>query len=250
MFETTEAIVEQFDVGLKYKQHYAKCADQGARPVEPDWKGFSQHKMLSADLCRHLRNKLDMEDKVLLERDFKLDVLGHIFKVPEVDQAIVNALGSEYMPLWVRWYKNDPAQVERPPSFYWHCDGGPTKHAKILLYLNSSEESGGNTQFLSKQTTDGLKQINYMFCNINERKEEVESLCTEWTLPYKMVEREIAEGEGVVFEPFNIGHKGIWPTKAPRYLMQICILPAARPWYVEVSQRNIPRGSNAWPTVT
>ena len=58
----------------------------------------------------------------------------------------------------------------------WHCDGGPSKHLKIIIYLNGHEEHGSNTAFYDKETTQKLKELGYIFADLDNRKLNIEPL--------------------------------------------------------------------------
>ena len=138
--------------------------------------------------------------------------------------------------------RSDPGG-EPNVSFSWHCDGGPTKHLKVLLYLNGSDEHGGNTRFLDRATTDAFKKIGYVFCDIDHRLDDLAALAGEHGIAYRPLEAPMRTGEAILFEPANVLHKGVWPTRAPRYLLQICIVPSPMPWRGELTECSQPNRS-------
>ena len=121
---------------------------------------------------------------------------------------------SEYIPCWMKYYKNNPEDLDDSQvSFKWHCDGGPEKHLKILVYLNSSEESGGDTMLMGRRTTFLLKKLGYLYRSINKRTSDLSELCKLYNIPHNPVAANCKEGEALIFAPMSYIHKGIWPTK-------------------------------------
>jgi hypothetical protein len=37
-------------------------------------------------------------------------------------------------------------------------------------------------------------------------------------------------GDGVIFQPAMVLHRGVGPTMAPRYVVTLCLLPSPVPW--------------------
>lgn len=162
-----------------------------------------------------------------------------------LDPYLASYFGCEYMPLFLRFYANKPGD-KRPYAANWHCDAGPRKHLKLLLYLNDSDESGGNTEFLDHDTTMRLDETGYLFCPLDNRTDDLTTICFENGIPYQPLWHPIKAGEGVLFEPSAVMHRAVWPTKAPRYMAQICILPSPVPWYAACNQFGMPFKDNGW----
>lgn len=241
-----------FDDKAGYAKLHRACQNQFTRTdisSEDDLQrdGFNKVAALDEAECAKLRSMIDLDLDFLRNHFYRVNLMGKIFS-GEVDRRVSGYFGSEYLPLWCRFYRNDP-NGNAGVSFNWHCDGGPTKHLKILLYLNASDECGGNTQFLDRNTTDAFKRIGYVFCDINHRLNDLSSLADEHNIPYAPFESEIRTGEAIIFEPANILHKGLWPTRAPRYLLQICIVPSPVPWRQMCENFPIPSDNHNWPAV-
>ncbi len=209
--------------------------------------GVERLPVLNAVECAKLRTMIDADSPFLRHHLFRLSLMEKIF-TDAVDRRIWRYFGSEYLPLWCRFFRNDP-EGESNISFAWHCDGGPTKHLKMLLYLNGSEEHGGNTRFLDRPTTDAFKEIGYVFSDINHRLDDLSSLAHEHAIPYAPFETPVRTGEAILFEPANILHRGVWPTRARRYLLQICIVPSPMPWRDACSLFPVPSDDHNWPVV-
>ena len=209
--------------------------------------GIERLPVLDEAECAKLRTMIDADSDFLRHHLFRVSLMAKIF-TGAVDRRISGYFGSEYLPLWCRFFRNDPAG-DRNISFSWHCDGGPTKHLKLLLYLNASQEHGGNTQFLDRPTTDAFKGIGYVFCDINHRLDDLSALAERHGIPYAPMEAPVRTGEAILFEPANVLHKGVWPTRGSRYLLQICIVPSPMPWRDACTLFPIPSDSHDWPIV-
>ena len=209
--------------------------------------GIERLPALDETECAKLRTMIDADSAFLRHHLFCVSLMTKIF-TSAVDQRIAGYFASEYLPLWCRFFRNDP-EGDSNISFSWHCDGGPTKHLKLLLYLNASQEHGGNTQFLDRPTTDAFKEVGYVFCDINHRLDDLSALAQERGIPYMPLEAPMWTGEAILFEPANVLHKGVWPTQGPRYLLQICIVPSPMPWRDACALFPIPRDNHDWPVV-
>ena len=115
-------------------------------------------------------------------------------------------------------------------SFLWHCDKGPSCHLKLLLYFNGTDEHGGNTQFLDRRVTDEFTKTGYLFGPVDARQEDLSDLAKDLSIDYSPQQWDIQQGEGIVFEPSKVLHRGILPTKGPRYVLALCLLPSPIPW--------------------
>lgn len=165
--------------------------------------------------------------------------------IPKLDLYLSSYFRSEYMPLFVRYYRNKPGD-DKPYAAGWHCDAGPRKHLKILIYLNPSDESGGNTAFLDYDTTMRFDEAGYLFCPLTERVENLEDLARTNGIPYDPLSWDLNAGQGIVFEPSTIMHKAVWPTIGTRYMVQILFLPSPFHWTVACNLLDLPSESQKW----
>ncbi len=169
------------------------------------------------------RGILDIADE-----DFHLAVLEKIIS-PQVEARMLRYFGSEFVPYWYCFQETRPhAQESR--AFCWHCDKGPGKWLKILLYFTDSAETGGNTLVLDKDDSAAVAATGYTFGPVSDRTGDVEELARLAGRPLKPLRLRIRPGEAVLFEPARLLHKGQLPDKAPRFIMQILFLPSPVPW--------------------
>ncbi len=183
----------------------------------------------------------------LKEHDFKVNMLHDIIN-DEVDAEIAGYFMSEYTPIWMKFYKNN-IDDSLPPAAGWHIDSGPSKHLKLLLYLSDSEKIGGGTCYLDKFQTQQFKNIGYVYSDFNNRLKNLEELADQFDISYNPVQPYMSVGSGALFEPFGVMHRANWPTKSPRYMIQICFVPSVENWKDMLTNPNYPAESNAFPDV-
>jgi hypothetical protein len=242
-------IVNKYDIEERFAQYSINCRKSYSReypPPKEDFPGIKKVEVLNQDQCDGIISHIDAKDVYDLE--FRRAVVGTI--LDNIDKEMLTYFKSEYSPIWIRFYANQPGEDWRDQySFYWHCDGGPTKHLKLLLYLNSSEDSGGNTEFVDYMTTMDFKSLGYVCCGLEYRLPDLEEFSDRFGICWEPKKLDIAAGEGILFEPFNIMHKGIWPTKAPRYLVQICFVASHNHWSENLKNAKTLTNENAWPKI-
>lgn len=245
-------MVHTFDVGCGYHKLNEFCQQELQRPLpEGPFEllqiGIEHMPVLDAEECRKLRNMIDVDSGFLKSRAFRSYVVSKVL-TREVDDRLLAYFESEYLALYCRFYKAVPDQPDTY-SFGWHCDGGPSKHLKILLYLNGTAEHGGNTEFIDRSTTDAFKSIGYVHCDIRQRLRDLAPLAQEHGIRWNPIQHDMDTGEAVIFEPMNILHRGVWPERAPRYLVQICLIPSPAPWQEMCENFALPGADNDWPPV-
>ncbi len=174
---------------------------------------------------RNAGNRLYFEIK---DERFYLQVLERIFS-DEIDARIVRYFGSEYVPFWYVMQESRPGS--RPSnSFLWHCDRGPQRWLKILLYFTPTRDTGGATVVLDKEESELVAKAGYTFCKTRDRTSDIRDLENRIGHPLHIMTPELDAGEGILFEPSQIMHRGLIPDKAPRVIMQVQILPSPIHW--------------------
>ena len=161
------------------------------------------------------------------DRQFVESLFEKIF-TPTLDQKLVEYFKSEYFIYWYTVLRATPSPQARR-SFLWHCDKGPSSHIKLLLYLNGTEEHGGNTKFLDRQTTAKFIKTGYIFGPVDARQSDLSTLAKSANINYSPKKWDMKPGDGILFEPSQILHCGVLPTNGPRYVIAFCLLPSPIP---------------------
>ncbi|HEY8154921.1 MAG TPA: hypothetical protein VII72_12405 [Myxococcota bacterium] len=172
---------------------------------------------------RHLRS-FDLVDerwtRALLER----------IVTREVDERAARFFGSEFLVYQLTITRATPVRSLGRNSFRWHCDRGPVAHLKLLLYLNGYGEHGGGTQFLDLETTRGLLPSGYVYAPVKTRVTDLAPLAARAGVAYAPWAPEMRAGEGILFQPAGVLHRGLLPTHGHRDVVTLCLLPSPIPW--------------------
>ena len=155
-------------------------------------------------------------------------ILERVFRGP-VDALIADYFGSEYVPYWAAYQVASP-DVSAKRAFRWHCDKGPSKWLKILLYFTNSDDTGGNTLLLNRKESEQMARTGYTFGPLKERVEDITPIARRHGFEIHPRQFSIRAGQGILFEPAQLLHRGLPPSKAPRKIMQILVLPSPLPW--------------------
>ncbi|GJL61401.1 MAG: hypothetical protein NPIRA04_00550 [Nitrospirales bacterium] len=158
--------------------------------------------------------------------------LGQMFQnifTPSIDHKLLHYFKSEYFVYWFAILHTIPFSTSRR-SFLWHCDKGPSRHLKILIYLNNTDEHGGNTEFFDREFTKHFSKTGYLFGPVDARRSDLSDLAKKLNLPYHPKKWLMKAGEAIIFEPSQILHRGILPTQGSRYVLALCILPSPIDW--------------------
>jgi hypothetical protein len=169
-----------------------------------------------------------LQHVVLSKKDFARVVLASLLG-PEVDRRITAFFGSEYLIKWFTVVRASPHPVSES-SFRWHVDGGPTAHAKILLYLTGTGEHGGRTDFVDIENSGKIFATGYHLRDVGNREEDLGPLAAKVGAPWPPAPFRIEVGEAALFKPNAVLHRGVLPTANARYTIQVCLLPSPVPW--------------------
>jgi hypothetical protein len=170
-----------------------------------------------------ISQRLDLNDQSVLKSTVERLI------TPEVDDILFNFFGSEYCAYWYHFSRALPNK-EPKRSFLWHCDKGPSMHAKMLFYMTSVEETGGNTYLLDKATTDRFDRAGYIFGSQKDRQDDLADFAERNKIQFTPFSFDLKAGEAILFLPQKVLHKGVLPTKAPRFIMQVTFLPSKIHW--------------------
>lgn len=242
-----QSLRQRYDVSMGYDDYHEFCKNKYSGNLVSHWSGYEKVKILEKDYCERLIKIMENKWHQTENTKFRRTVLEAILQKP-LDNKITGFFNSHYIPLWMRWYKNDSSDRERPYAFHWHCDGGPRAHLKLLLYLNSSQVCGGNTYLLDKEETKNFENIGYVFCPLQYRVTDLTPLAEHYSIPFNPIDTKPLSGEGILFEPSAVMHKGQWPSVRKRYMIQILFIPSVRPWQEMMSGTELPFKDNAFPS--
>jgi hypothetical protein len=123
-------------------------------------------------------------------------------------------------------------------SFRWHCDRGPRAHLKLLFYLNDWSEHGGGTAFLDLETTRRIAASGYVFAPVKTRVADLGPIAQECGVDCAPWLEEMKAGEGILFQPASVLHRGRISTTGPRHVVTLCLLPSPIPWR-EAQERDV-----------
>lgn len=205
-------------------------------------QGFTRVRVFSEDEAAEIKQRFDRQDTKL--RDSKnsensqmldswnlsglKEVIGRAI-TPEVDRILYAYFGSEYAPYWYSMQRALPNHEARRP-FLWHCDKGPSMFAKMLLYFTAVADTGGNTHVLDRQTTLAFDRAGYNFGSGKNRLEDLTGFAEQHRIKFTPMSYDLRPGEAVLILPQMVLHRGVMPSKAPRFIMQVTFVPSKIHW--------------------
>ncbi len=239
-----------FDELRGYREYHAACRDRFARklPTEADAEnraleidGFEFLDAMPREIAEHLLADLHERFQMVSLKKDRPELVGFAIGDPDfrdrlfesalsevVDRRIAGYFGSEYR---VYWYAVTRTEVAGgTPSFLWHCDRGPTRHLKLIVYLNDDAEHHGRTEFVDLEASRALDRIGYLFGPTRHRKDDLSELFARDGVSYPVSSRAMAPGQGVLFPPAVTAHRGVSPSRGPREVLTLCLLPSPLPW--------------------
>ena len=237
----------EYDQRRGYAAYHAHCRAQA--PVtktasSPTLQGFEvlpglvpparavtlrEHVIAAAEFSLLKKNARDLHGYRLRDRAQIADLFAAVLR-PDVDALARNFLGCEYLVHWMTVAATQPSKQPSSISFRWHCDKGPTEHLKLMVYLNDAEEHGGGTAFLPPRASAAVAATGYLFGRAKKRTVDLATLAQRAGQPLTAVEVRAAAGDAVLFQPTTVVHRGITPTRGPRYVLTLCLLPSPVPW--------------------
>lgn len=246
-------VFEDYDDRRGYAAWHAQCQAALARPKTlkdapgPVTKnGFVVNQAMSRETVADLLAAVGISEGKMPER-LKLDsakLEGYPLEDPalirrlakaaltrEIDAHCLDFFGSEYFVYWCTLSRTAP-QAEGAPtvSFMWHCDRGPRTHLKLLVYLNDHSEHGGGTSYLDLDASEAVASSGYVFARGKRRTGSIEELSALARRPVTAYDHLPRTGDAVLFQPSRVLHRGITPTRGPRYVLTLCLLPSPVGW--------------------
>ena len=185
---------------------------------------------IPSELCQSLIQEFENDDKGI-QHPSVLEVILPQVITAELDEHIRSYFDSEYC---VYWWSINKVQIDDEEDWYstkWHCDGGPSKHLKLITYLNGFEEHGSDTGYFDEASTLALKEIGYIFNQVHERNIDIEPLCQHFNIDYQPKGIQANAGDTLIFNPNQIAHRVIPPKVGiPRYALNFCLVPSEVHW--------------------
>lgn len=208
------------------------------KPCELSQKHQSLQKMvLPQDLCGQLI-KQNAENPDAIKHPQVIESLLPLILSEDIDSQLCSYFGSEYTLMWYSYLQTPTYREKRSYSSYWHCDIGPEKHLKMLIYLNDYDSHLGNTKFLTKQSTDKLKKAGYIFGSIGNRTDDIGPLCRDRNIDMTQTMYEnIRAGDALLFNPNHLAHIGKIPELDDRHVLQLCFVPS--PYHWQFAQQSV-----------
>jgi hypothetical protein len=261
-----ERVRRRYDIEGGYAEYHAFCRSRFARavgePAEPLLeKGRELLRVLDGSAAHEIERDIEtrfrchptvaksrhLERYQIDDQKWSRDLLERIV-TPEVDERVSGFFGSEYLVYWYDVTRATPVPELGRNSFRWHCDRGPAAHLKLLLYLNDREEHGGGTAFLDIDTTQRLLPSGYVYAPVKTRVSDLAPIAERFQAPYAPWSPAIRAGEGILFQPARVLHRGLLPTHGRRHVITVCLLPSPIPWrdaYERVAQL-VMQGDDKW----
>jgi hypothetical protein len=258
-----------FDIERGFDRYAAFCQCYATRSLDQMDSGLAQHGVELLPILSETRAAAVLSDILTARIGVRADNKGIDYSevlafasgetlLPlfqeilreRVDAKIAGHFESEYLIYSFSVTRTLPI-TEARRSFLWHCDRGPRRFLKILLYLNGSEGHGGNTECLDRQTTTALERIGYVFGPNRRRSDNLAPLARMHGISYAPIRWPIKAGEGLLFEPAGTLHRGIMPSRGERYVLSITLVPSPVPWQVAFSitarTRFCETNAGVWP---
>ena len=240
-----------FDAAFGYDKLDEFCRQNLQRPI-PEFPfellqtGIERVSVLNPDYCRKLRNMIDLDSVFLKQRAFQVHTLSNIL-TQELDDRLVAYFQSEYLPLWCDFEKTTAGRRSNH-SFRWHCDEGPSKHLLLSLCLNGRYAHGDTIEFVERGTTDVFKGAGYVSGDILEPTLDLAAVAAGYGADWRPRRLEMAAGDGALFEPANILHRGISPAHGSRYMIEVCLVPSpARSCTNSSAKSSLKEGGHGMP---
>ncbi len=253
-----ERVYRHYDETLGYGEYSRHCQSVSQRKSSAPASGsllsdgFAYLNVLPSGACRDVIDTLavgnvlapsqesdpnpevfQVTDRLVLER------LLALILIDAVDEQLLSYFQSEYLVHTLTVTATSAQAPRRSVSFAWHCDKGPTRHLKLIVYLNASEEHGGNTEFIDLAHTAAVAERGYLFGLSGARTDNIEHLRQIAGRGITSHCRSMRTGQGVLFQPAKVLHRGIAPHRGVRRVITLCLLPSPVPWAEALAKRTL-----------
>ncbi len=254
----------KFDLVGGYSDYHAFCHRQLVRKAPPGLppllrRGYEVLSVIDAKAAAELRRRIEANFECAVARkksqhlleyaiddeEFRRALLDRVMSA-ELDGRALRFFESEYFVHELSVTRAMPTKKLRFNSFRWHCDRGPRMHLKLLLYLNDYEEHEGNTEFLDLECTRKIAATGYLYAPVRTRRTDLSELAERAGTRNAPWSSELRAGEGIVFQPSSVLHRGLLPTRSSRFVVTVCLQPSPIPWR-EALERSIPPPAGSDP---
>ena len=206
-------------------------------------QGFAHLNLMGPAAARALREQIEAEHSLSPVKKDDKNLLG--FRItdpqqlepllrklirPEADAQFLRYFRSEYLVHTITFALTPQAEEQPLVSFRWHCDKGPRKHLKMIVYLNATEEHGGNTEFIDLEDTARVARRGYLFGWSRTRTGDLRRLSRIAGQPLRSHSRPMGAGDAAIFQPALVLHRGLSPARGDRFAVTLCLLPSPVPW--------------------
>jgi hypothetical protein len=246
-----QRVYREYDIGRHYGEYHAYCQARFKRELEPapgtalQQQGFEYFTPLDeSDAARWRRDLQKHHSSGLIKKDSKhlegfhvadmawVEELLTLVLAGPLDQRIVEYFNSEYLLHWVTFSVTRQAREQESVSFRWHCDKGPSVHLKLIVYLNPTEEHGGNTEFIDLEGSEAVARRGYLFGWSKSRSSDIRHLSRIAGRHLTSHASPLQAGQAVLFQPARVLHRGLSPDRGDRLVMTLCILPSPVHWKI------------------
>ena len=244
-----QRVYRDFDVGRRYGEYHAHCQTHFKRDLDPapdtalQRQGFEYFTPLDEnEVVRRCQDLQENHSSGQIKKDSKHlegfhvadmswveELLALVLAGPQ-DQRIVEYFKSEYLLHWVTFSVTRQARKQESVSFRWHCDKGPSAHLKLIVYLNPTEEHGGNTEFIDLEGSEAVADRGYLFGWSKSRSSDIRLLSRIAGRELTSHAHPLQAGQAVLFQPARVLHRGLSPDRGDRLVMTLCILPSPVHW--------------------
>jgi hypothetical protein len=242
-------IYREFDVDRGYEHYHRICQSRFARterllssgPLQE--QGFEYLTILSTAQAQDLlesvisthhlsyvkKDTKNLQGFHLSDNTLIRKILSAVL-TRAVDTRLVGYFKSEYFVHWLTFTMTPQAQEQESVSFRWHCDRGPKTHLKLIVYLNATDAHGGNTEFVPLADTASVAAHGYLFGQAQTRSSDIHEISQIAQRHLVPCSKSMRAGDGVIFQPATVLHRGVSPRLGPRYIITLCLLPSPVHW--------------------
>ena len=211
---------------------YAAAQEKYRAPSQLTEVGYQEIDITHAPLTTMFEKRLD-EKKYVPAADLlealpylpSLHLLFHMAFAWSLPGLLIQHFRSEFAPVFCSMLKMGPMGDEIDESYRWHVDNGPSSHLKLIIYLNDDHD--GATAVMSRQDSRKFIDAGYLE---GERLFHLDDFASAHGISYTPYKVQPKAGSGLIFEPTNVLHKGMYPTFGERRVFQIGIIPWGESW--------------------